>query len=60
MSSPRIGLSSKEAKKKLETYGPNRLAEKKRKPPWILFLEQFKDFMVLVLIAAAIVSIALG
>ncbi len=54
------GLSSTEAKKRLEKYGENALVEKKRKPLWLLFLGQFRDFMVLVLIAAALVSLALG
>lgn len=54
------GLSSTEAKKRLEKYGENVLVEKKRKPLWLIFLGQFKDFMVLVLIAAALVSLALG
>ena len=32
------------------------LEEKKKKPAWLLFLHQFKDFMILVLIAAAVIA----
>ncbi|MGV3527759.1 MAG: cation-translocating P-type ATPase [Flavisolibacter sp.] len=50
------GLSSASAEQKLLENGYNQLAEKKKKPAWVLFLNQFKDFMILVLIAAAIIS----
>ncbi len=54
------GLTSDEAEKRLEQYGPNELIEKRRKQLWMMFLDQFKDFMVLVLIAAAIVAGVIG
>jgi len=50
------GLTSDQAKNALEKYGPNELVEKKKKPAWQLFLGQFTDFMILVLIAAAIIA----
>lgn len=50
------GLSLQEAKKRLEEYGENKLSEKKRKSTLTRFLDQFKDVMILILIAAAIVS----
>ena len=50
------GLSSEEAEKRLKRDGPNRLAEQKKKSILLCFLAQFKDFMVIVLIIAAIVS----
>ncbi|MEK7688788.1 MAG: HAD-IC family P-type ATPase, partial [Deltaproteobacteria bacterium] len=58
-SSPQ-GLSSEDAQKKLEEYGPNELLEKKKKTPLAMFLDQFKDFMIIVLIAAAIIAGVLG
>jgi len=54
------GLSSDEASIRLAKYGFNRLEEKKKKPAWVIFLTQFKDFMILILAAAAIVSGIIG
>ncbi len=53
---PDIGLSEKEVKKRQKQYGSNQL--KQEKPPGILsrFIGQFKDFMILTLLAAALVS----
>lgn len=51
------GLSSAEALARRERYGANRLREKKKKTTLQRFLEQFKDAMILILIAAAIVSL---
>ena len=50
------GLRSEDASLKLAEFGPNELQEKKKKPVWILFLHQFKDFMILVLMAAAVIA----
>ena len=50
------GLSTQQAQKNLEKYGKNIISEGKKKPVWLIFLEQFKDFLVLILIAAAVVS----
>lgn len=50
------GLSATESSNRLETDGYNELEEKKKTPPWVLFLNQFKDFMILVLAGAAILS----
>jgi Ca2+-transporting ATPase len=52
------GLSSEEAVRRLGEYGFNELKEKKT--PFMMFLDQFKDFMILVLIAAAIISGFIG
>ncbi|WP_333655200.1 cation-translocating P-type ATPase [Dissulfurispira sp.] len=54
------GLSSEDARKRFEEYGPNELKEKKKKTPFMMFLDQFKDFMILVLIAAAVISGIVG
>ncbi len=50
------GLSEQEATRRLTVYGYNRLAKKKKRHPFFLFLEQFKSFIVWILVAAAIVS----
>ena len=54
------GLSSQEASERLKRYGPNEIQKIKRLPPWLMFLYQFKDFMIVVLIVAAIISGFLG
>ncbi len=54
------GLTSQEAQRRLYEFGPNRLLEKKRRGPVMMFLDQFKDFMILVLIGAAVVSGLVG
>ncbi|MBI4683584.1 MAG: cation-translocating P-type ATPase [Nitrospirae bacterium] len=54
------GVSSEEARKRILEYGPNELKVKKKKTPFMMFLDQFKDFMILVLIAAAIISGIVG
>jgi Ca2+-transporting ATPase len=54
------GLSKNEAAKRLEQYGANRLNSAKRKPLFIRILEQFKDFLVIILIAAAVISVFAG
>lgn len=50
------GLSSSEVKKRREQYGENRLRAKKSKSNWERFAEQFKDVMILILLAAAAIS----
>ncbi len=50
------GLSSAEAQARLERYGRNQLKEAPKRPPWAIFLDQFKDFIIWVLIVAAVVS----
>jgi len=54
------GLTVEEAKERLKKYGYNELATKEGPTIWEMFLEQFKDFLVLILIAASIVSIIVG
>jgi len=54
------GLAPEEARRRWERHGPNELIEKRRKAWWRMFLDQFKDFMILVLIAAAVVAGLIG
>ena len=51
------GLSSEEAERRLEEYGPNKLVEREGVNPFIIFLGQFKDVFVLMLIAAIVISL---
>ena len=54
------GLTSKQVEEKRQEYGFNELKAKKKKSLFVKFLEQFKDFMIIVLIVAAIVSGIVG
>ncbi len=54
------GLGAGEAALRLAKYGPNSLKEKTRRGALAMFLDQFKDFMIVVLIAAAAISGAIG
>jgi Ca2+-transporting ATPase len=54
------GLSTEESQRRLSKYGPNELKEKEKKSPVRMFFDQFGDFMILVLLAAAVVSGFIG
>ena len=54
------GLSSNEVEKRLAEYGKNRLTSKKKKSLLAMFLEQFKSFMVVILLVAAAVAGVIG
>ena len=54
------GFSATEAQALLEKYGPNELIESKKKNLLLMFLDQFRDFMIVVLIIAAIISGVIG
>ena len=54
------GLSSGEAENRLEKYGKNELKEEEKTSAVKLFLSQFKSFLILILIVAALVSAFLG
>jgi Ca2+-transporting ATPase len=58
--SPQHGLTSEEAARRLEQHGPNELAEKPRPGVWKMLLGQFNNFIVIVLIVAAVISALLG
>ena len=60
LSSGLSGLDDGSVEAQRARYGPNELREKEKKPAWVIFLSQFKDFMILVLIAAAVVSGVVG
>ncbi|WP_018142908.1 cation-translocating P-type ATPase [Alloscardovia criceti] len=52
------GLSTAEAKARLEKFGPNALASKPKDPAWKRFLAQFQDPLVYLLLAATVISFA--
>jgi len=51
-----LGLNPKVAQSRLQQFGPNQLKERKPTSPFAIFFEQFQDFIVWVLIGAALVS----
>lgn len=58
--SSKNGIRSNEVKKRLKLYGVNILKKTKKKGAFIKFIEQFKDFMIIILIITATISFFLG
>lgn len=54
------GLTEREAQKRMEKYGPNKLKEKKKVSAFMIFLAQFNDFITWVLIGATLISGFMG
>jgi Ca2+-transporting ATPase len=54
------GLTREEAERRLAQFGPNELAEKKKISPLMLWLGQFKDFLIIILLVAVALSAVLG
>jgi Ca2+-transporting ATPase len=54
---PAKGLSAAEAQQRLQQYGRNELAAKKKESGWQAFLRQYKDFMQIILLGAAVISV---
>ena len=54
------GISDKEAKKRLDTYGENKLANEKKLSILSIFLSEFKSIIIIILIIAALVSFAIS
>jgi len=54
------GLSSVEARKRLGEYGLNELAKKKKISPLLMIFEQFKDVLIIILLAAALIAGIVG
>jgi Ca2+-transporting ATPase len=60
LGSGREGLSSAEASRRLEEHGPNRLESPTKPSPLRIFLSQFRDYMIFVLLFAAIIAFLAG
>jgi len=60
LGSSRAGLSGSEAERRLAEHGPNELREKPGKSPLSMFIDQFRQFLVIILILAVAISAALG
>lgn len=54
------GLSDDKVTERLKKYGQNKLTEKKKVSAFVMFLMQFKDFMIIILMIAAVVSGIMG
>ncbi len=57
---PQHGLTTEEARRRLSRFGLNELKERPRPSFWQMLLDQFNNFLVLILIAAALISLVLG
>ncbi|MEZ4715950.1 MAG: HAD-IC family P-type ATPase [Caldilineaceae bacterium] len=54
---PAHGLSAADARQRLQQHGPNQLAAKQKESGWQSFLRQYRDFMQIVLVVAAVISL---
>jgi len=57
---PEVGLSADQIGQRRGAYGPNAIQERRRRQPWRIFVDQFTDFMILVLLAAAMIAGLVG
>jgi Ca2+-transporting ATPase len=60
LNTSKAGLSLNDARKRLKKYGPNELIEEKGPGPLTLFFNQFKSFLIVILVAATIFSALIG
>ena len=54
------GLIADEASRRLDAHGPNRLAERRPRPAWLKFFDQFRSVLILILLGAAVLAGAIG
>ncbi|GGZ19759.1 cation-translocating P-type ATPase [Streptomyces poonensis] len=57
---PGVGLTERQVSERLAAHGPNRMAEPARRPEWLKFLDQFRNWLIGILLLAAVVAGALG
>jgi Ca2+-transporting ATPase len=60
LNSERDGLSQEEAQRRLTQFGPNELTGRERISPWAIFFEQFKNFLIIILLVAVALSAIMG
>jgi len=56
---PAVGLSAERVSELLAANGPNTLPEEKRQPGWLRFLAEYRSYMQIILVAAAVVSLVI-
>ena len=54
------GLIADEASRRLDAHGPNRLAERRPRPAWLKFVDQFRSVLIVILLGAAVLAGAIG
>jgi Ca2+-transporting ATPase len=59
-SDPRRGLSDADVARRLAAHGPNELKKEDRVSPWTIFLGQFKNVLIIILLIATVLSAAVG
>ncbi|MFZ2055296.1 MAG: cation-translocating P-type ATPase [Candidatus Aminicenantales bacterium] len=59
-SDPRQGLATEEVEKRLTQFGPNELRKEEKASPFSLFLSQFKNVLIIILLAAIVLSVLIG
>src|SRR5215218_1603398 len=57
---PDVGLSAATAAERLRANGPNALPEERPRPGWLRFLEEYRNYMQIILVAAAVVSLLIA
>ena len=57
---PDVGLSAATAAERLRANGPNALPEEQPKPGWLRFVEEYRSYMQIILVAAAVVSLVIA
>src|SRR6188472_3992958 len=57
---PEVGLAAEQAAERLQQHGPNALPAEKPVPGWRRFLDEYRSYMQIILLIAAVVSLAIG
>ncbi|MGW0705522.1 cation-translocating P-type ATPase [Streptomyces sp. NPDC002643] len=57
---PGVGLSPRQVSERAAVHGPNQLSEPARRPEWLKFLDQFRNWLIVILLIAAVVAGVIG